>query len=553
MENKRLTTWQVVLKLVSVMKNMLGVVCLAVVFAVLGFVVTVYIPVYIVNIGFDGLNGKTISWFSLFVLILLALLRGLFRYGEHYFGHYVAFKTLADFRMRVFAKLKQLAPAKLDVQDSGALLKMIGEDIEAMEVFFAHTLPPVTTGMIVFGLMMLYFLTLDGVLTVIVGMTYLLLALVIPYVFAYYLEPLLKEQGQTRKTYTSQFLESLKGVRELLQFQKLSVYLERLNAGSKTVNGIEKKVVVQQLVQTSTTFLTIGLAITLFTLRAVVLVQQEKLTVLQTVVGTVVFSSSFAPFLELGRLPLGFKRAINAGRNVFGLLDQAVHIDSGTRKIHDVKTVKMSQVSFRYDTRNSDVLTDVSLDTQSPKIIGIVGASGSGKSTLMKLLMKWYPISTGEITVNNEAIHNIAANDLQRVIAYIPQMPQIFNQTIRENLTLGRDISDEEILQAAQNCHIKDRIMSLENGLDTVISQENAMFSAGEMQRFELTRALLKKADCYIFDEPTSHLDSLNEALLLRTIKTHCRGTVFLISHRPSTVSCADEVYRMEKGILTKV
>lgn len=553
MENKQLTTWQVVLKLIAVMKSMAGVVGLAVLFAVLGFIVTVYIPVYIVTIGFDGLNGKSISWISLVILITLAVARGMFRYGEHYFGHYVAFKTLADFRVRVFAKLKQLAPAKLDVQDSGALLKMIGEDIEAMEVFFAHTLPPVATGTIVFVLMMTYFATLDGGLMFIAGVTYSVLSVVIPYVFAYYLEPLLKEQGQTRKKYTSQFLESLQGVRELLQFQKLSAYLTRLDEGSQTVNGIEKKVVVQQLVQTSTTFLTIGVAITLFTLRAVLLAQQESLTVLQIVVGTVVFSSSFAPFLELGRLPLGFKRAINAGRNVFGLLDQTAHVDTGNIELRDIETVAVSQVSFGYDSRQSDVLTNVSMSVESPKIIGIVGASGSGKSTLMKVLMKWYPIASGNISFSGQAIESITSTSLQRTIAYIPQVPQIFNQTIRENLTLGQDISDDDIWLAAQKCQIKDRILSLEKGLDTVISQENTVFSAGELQRVELTRALLKQADCYIFDEPTSHLDSLNEALLLQTIKAHCKGIVFLISHRPSTVSCADEVYRMEKGMLTRV
>lgn len=134
---------------------------------------------------------------------------------------------------------------------------------------------------------------------------------------------------------------------------------------------------------------------------------------------------------------------------------------------------------------------------------------------------------------------------------YVPQVPQIFRQTIRENLLLGRtDVSDEVIMDLAEKCHMKERILAAPQGLDTLV--EASDFSAGERQRLELMRALLKNADCYIFDEPTSNLDSLNEARFIQLVKEHCQGMVFLISHRSSTMACADVIFRLEDGQLVK-
>ena len=199
-------------------------------------------------------------------------------------------------------------------------------------------------------------------------------------------------------------------------------------------------------------------------------------------------------------------------------------------------------------------LDGVDLDVRKQSVHAILGENGAGKSTLMKMVMKWYMAKSGKISLNEEDILEIDSRKLQEKIAYIPQFPQIFSQTIRENLVLGNDkITDEEILEIAEKCRLKDVILSTENGLDTKINSEKIIFSSGEMQRLELMRALLKRADVYIFDEPTSNLDTLNESIILNLIKENCKGMVFLISHRMSTVSFSDVVYKVENGKCFKI
>lgn len=539
-------------RLLRSMHHLLPRIGLAVFFAVMGQVTTVGIPVLLIHLAMKALEGEMVSPFLLGVFILLAFLRGAFRYGEHYFGHYVAFHTLAAYRRLIFAKLRALAPAKLDRQDSGALLKMIGEDIEALEVFFAHTIAPICTGILVASLLGIYFGLSSWVLAVLALVTYSVLAIWIPMCFAQKLQPLLQEQNKKRKVYVSSFIESLKSMKDLLQFQQTDQRLEELNVQSKAVNQLERWVAQTNFMQYAVSFLVVGLSIMGFALVSLDLVAKEHLSIGVGLSLVVAFSSSFAPFLELSRLPLGFKRAMNAGRNIFELLDEKEAEKSGQKLDIAVVDIAIKDLDFAYEGREMGVYRHLSAHFPQTGIIGLVGSSGAGKSTLMKLIMRWYDWQTGEILLSGKDSREIDRRYLQGHFAYVPQVPQIFHQTIRENLVLGRtDISDEMILELADKCQMKERILESPLGLDTVVASAND-FSAGEGQRLELMRALLKQADCYIFDEPTSNLDSLNEARFIQLVKEHCKGMVFLISHRASTMACADHLYRLEEGQLFK-
>ena len=526
---------RLVARLINFMKKLLPVILLAVFFAVFGFLITVYIPAKIISLGFDAVNGEKLKIISLIILVVLAISRGLFRYGEHYFGHYVAFKVLADFRREIFSKLRRLAPSKLDSQDSGALLKLIGEDVEALEVFFAHTLAPITTGTIVSIILIIYYLQYNILLALIAIIVYFTLAVIIPNVFSNKLKPHLEVQQKYRKSYTSYFLESLRGMKDLLQLGVEKERFKNLSKESRIVNKKERNVAKLNFLQFSYSFLTIGFGVLAFAF--------------------VVFSSSFAPFLELSRLPLGLGRALQAAKQTFSLLDENEPLgNDGSKEIEKINEIKFENVDFSYPDRDKMIFENLNLLFEDEKIVGLVGESGSGKSTLMKMVMKWYMAKSGKISLNEEDILEIDSRKLQEKIAYIPQFPQIFSQTIRENLVLGNDkITDEEILEIAEKCRLKDVILSTENGLDTKINSEKIIFSSGEMQRLELMRALLKRADVYIFDEPTSNLDTLNESIILNLIKENCKGMVFLISHRMSTVSFSDVVYRVENGKCFKI
>lgn len=541
---------KLVVRLINFMKRLLPIILLAVFFAVFGFLITVYIPAKIISLGFGVLNGEDLKIYSLVFLVVLAISRGLFRYGEHYFGHFVAFKVLADFRREIFSKLRRLAPSKLDSQDSGELLKLIGEDVEALEVFFAHTLAPITTGTIVSILLFIYFLSHNFVLSLIAIAVYFTLAVIIPNVFSSKLKPHLEIQQKFRKSYTSYFLDSLKGMKDLLQLGVEKERFENLERESKIVNEKERKVSKLNFLQFTFSFLVIGFGVLAFAYADFVLINRKLITVKNAVTTLAVFSSSFAPFLELSRLPLGLGRALQAGRNTFKLLDeQEPSENDGRKEIVNLDEIKFENVDFAYPNRDKLIFENLNLHFEDKKIVGLVGESGSGKSTLMKIVMKWYMAKNGKVFLNEDDILEIDSKKLQEKIAYIPQFPQIFSQSIRENLTLGNsNITDEEILKIAEKCRLKDKILSTENGLDTKINSEKNIFSSGEMQRLELMRALLKKAEVYIFDEPTSNLDTLNESIILNLIRENCKGMVFLISHRMSTVSFADVIYKVEKG-----
>lgn len=546
---------KLIIRLINFMKKLLPVILLAVFFAVFGFLITVYIPARIISLGFDALNGEKIKIISLIVLVILAISRGLFRYGEHYFGHFVAFNVLADFRREIFSKLRRLAPSKLDSQDSGALLKLIGEDVEALEVFFAHTLAPITTGTIVSIVLIVYFLQYNFHLSLIAIIVYFILAVIIPNVFSSKLKPHLEIQQKYRKSYTSYFLESLRGMKDLLQLGVEKERFENLTKESRIVNKKERNVAKLNFLQFSFSFLTIGFGVLTFAFAEFILVNKNIISIKDAVITLVVFSSSFAPFLELSRLPLGLGRALQAAKQTFSLLDENEPIgNDGNKEIEKLNEIKFENVDFSYPNRDKNIFENLNLHFEDKKIVGLVGESGSGKSTLMKMVMKWYMAKSGKIFLNDEDILDIDSRKLQEKIAYIPQFPQIFSQTIRENLVLGNDkITDEEILEIAEKCRLKDVILSTENGLDTKINSEKIIFSSGEMQRLELMRALLKRADVYIFDEPTSNLDTLNESIILNLIKENCKGMVFLISHRMSTVSFSDVVYRVENGKCFKI
>lgn len=546
---------KLIIRLINFMKKLLLVILLAVFFAVFGFLITVYIPARIISLGFDALNGEKIKIISLIVLVILAISRGLFRYGEHYFGHFVAFNVLADFRREIFSKLRRLAPSKLDSQDSGALLKLIGEDVEALEVFFAHTLAPITTGTIVSIVLIVYFLQYNFHLSLIAIIVYFILAVIIPNVFSSKLKPHLEVQQKYRKSYTSYFLESLRGMKDLLQLGVEKERFKNLSKESRIVNKKERNVAKLNFLQFSYSFLTIGFGVLAFAFVDFILVNKNVISVKDAVITLVVFSSSFAPFLELSRLPLGLGRALQAAKQTFSLLDENEPVgNDGSKEIEKINEIKFENVDFSYPKRDKMIFENLNLHFEDEKIVGLVGESGSGKSTLMKMVMKWYMAKSGKISLNEEDILEIDSRKLQEKIAYIPQFPQIFSQTIRENLVLGNDkITDEEILEIAEKCRLKDVILSTENGLDTKINSEKIIFSSGEMQRLELMRALLKRADVYIFDEPTSNLDTLNESIILNLIKENCKGMVFLISHRMSTVSFSDVVYKVENGKCFKI
>lgn len=556
MDNKRAyRTLSLVYRLISFMKHLFPRILLAIAFAVGGFLTMIMIPAFFfvflskhLEMDFNVVD----QWFQfpnflglIFLFILLAIARGLFRYGEHYFGHYVAFHSLAYLRKSIYAKLLSLAPAKLDGQKDGHLFKMIGEDVEALEIFFAHTLAPIGTAVIAASLIFVYFSFYNILLAFIALFTYALLAYVIPVFYAQKIEQSLAYQNLEKKQYHAFFLESLSAMEDLLQFQKAEERFKVLGEKSESIYLNEKHISEIQHIQMSRSFFVLGSALAIFSLYLFYLISYKFILLADALILFVVFSSSFSPFLELARLPLGFKKAMLAAQNFFELMDEFNLQKDGNIHLEVFGESSLNTVDFAYPGRNQSIFKQLSICFPKDKIIGICGKSGSGKSTLVKLLMRWYSVSSGEIYLNRQPLSDFTKTSLKTNMVYVPQHPTLFRQSLRENLTLGKPISDVDIWTMIEHCGLKDRLLALPEGLDTLVDE--TLFSSGEAQRLELIRALLTPSSCLILDEPTSHLDSLNEASFLSIVKQTYTGTVFIISHRASTLAFADCCYRFDE------
>ena len=187
---------------------------------------------------------------------------------------------------------------------------------------------------------------------------------------------------------------------------------------------------------------------------------------------------------------------------------------------------------------------------QKHSVIGISGRSGSGKSTLLKLLMRFWSAQQGQIQISNTDIDAINTENLRNMESFVTQETHLFHDTIANNLRIAKlDATQEEIEAACQKASVHDFIMSLPNGYDTQVGELGDTLSGGEQQRLGLARAFLHDAPLMLLDEPTSNLDSLNEAVILKSLQEERDGkTVILVSHRQSTMRIADKVYSVEHG-----
>lgn len=205
-------------------------------------------------------------------------------------------------------------------------------------------------------------------------------------------------------------------------------------------------------------------------------------------------------------------------------------------------------VTFAYD--NEVILDDYSLDIPAGKILGIHGASGSGKSTLLKLLMRFWDVNSGALHVDGEDVRKIPTKHLRDMESYVTQETHLFHDSIANNIAIGKPgATREEIMEAACKASIHDFIMHLPKGYDTEVGELGDTLSGGEKQRIGIARAFLHDSPFLLMDEPTSNLDSLNEGIILKSLRESAEEkTVVLVSHRKSTMNVADVVFEMKEG-----
>ena len=533
-------------RLVGLVKPLTGYMLIAVVMGVLGNLRATFITVFgaygLLNvIGYDiSLSLKTIF----ICLVFFALIRGFLRYAEQSCNHFIAFKLLALIRDKIFGAMRRLCPAKLEVKDKGNLISIITSDIELLEVFYAHTLSPICIALIFYTIMICFISSFSKTAAVLALFGYICVGVLIPVLTS----KLSSDNGSQFRRQSGELssfiLDSLRGLSEILQYGMGNPRLNEINEKTDEIAFIEKKM--KDLTGLNTAIS--SLVILSFDI-AMLLTTASTGDLRCCLISTVAFMSSFGPATSLAALGSTLQNTFAAGNRVLDILDEDPIVEDITGKpVTDFSGAKAEDVSFSYG--DEMILQNISVEMPQNRIIGITGKSGSGKSTFLKLLMRFWQTDSGRISISEKDINEINTDDLRDMESYMTQETHLFHDTIKNNMKIAKlDATDEEIISACKKASVHNFIMSLPNGYETKVSELGGNLSGGEKQRLGLARAFLHNGSLILLDEPTSNLDSLNEAVILKSLYSERRDkTIVLVSHRKSTMAIADTVYSMEKG-----
>jgi len=518
----------------------------------LGFLAAIFIMVLgamgLVNL----LNFDTHLSFSgiLTALIVLAVARGALRYLEQMSGHYIAFKLLALLRDKVFSSLRRLAFVKLQDKQAGQLVSLVTNDIELLEVFYAHTIAPIMIAFFTSAILLLVFGHLSGWFVLVALAAYLTVGVILPIITT----KLAREDGRRYRELVGEmndfFLDSVRGMKEIQLFGYAKQRLDEIQQRSQKIDTAFERIKDQEAKVRVYTEVAVSAFNIIMLFTGLILFSLDKIDFSAFLISVILLMSSYGPVIALSNLSSNLLQTLASGERVLSLLAEEPELKDveSAVDLKEVSCIDVENVNFAYG--EEQILSDVCLSVKKGEILGIHGRSGSGKSTLLKLLMRFYDPKSGSIKINGETLPNINTRSLRDNMAYITQQTYIFNETIEENIRLARrDATLEEIMEAAKKASIHDFILSLPEGYQTKMTELGGNLSDGEKQRIGIARAFLHNAPIILLDEPTSNLDSLNEAMILKSLlNVKSEKLIILVSHRQSTMAICDQVIGIENG-----
>ena len=566
----------VMARLIGLVRPLTGYMILAILMGLVGNLCASFITIFGGYAVLELLEIETLfSVTELFASVcIFALLRGILRYAEQACNHFIAFKLLALIRDKVFKALRRLSPAKLEGKDKGNLISVLTSDIELLEVFYAHTISPSAIAFLFTVVMCLFIGNFHPVLGLLALAAYVTVGIVIPVVTSRLSGDVgIRFRGGAGEL-SGFVLDSLRGLLETIQYGQGFRRLEEMNARTDALSEEEKRmksISGCNMAVTNTVIWLFDLAM-LFTTAA--MYQQGVLGFEGVVIPTIALMSSFGPAVALANLGSTLQNTFAAGNRVLDILDEEPVTEDITGKEEIAFTgAAVKEVTFSYEKQpwgqptgkrsgqpavsgqsavsgQDEILSQVSLEIPRGSVVGIAGRSGSGKSTLLKLLMRFWKVQQGSVQISGRSIEEVNTTNLRELESLVTQETHLFHDSIRNNLRIaGLDATDEQIEAACKKASVHDFIMSLPQGYDTPIGELGDTLSGGERQRLGLARAFLHDAPFILLDEPTSNLDSLNEAVILKSLREEKEDrTVVLVSHRQSTMRIADTVYSVEHG-----
>lgn len=538
--------FHIMTRLIGLVRPLTGYMILAVVMGVVGHLCASFITIFGGYALLMVLHPEWSfdMWFLFAAMLIFALLRGLLRYAEQACNHFIAFKLLALIRDRVFGALLRLCPAKLEGKERGNLISVITSDIELLEVFYAHTISPVCRAVLFSPAMIIFIGNYHWELGILALAAYAVVGMLIPLITSR-LSGDVGFRFRTKSGELSGFvLDSLRGLSETIQYGQGEKRMEDMLRQTDCLSEDEecmKRTAGRNTAVTNGVILIFDL---LMLFLSSMLVDFEGCLIV-----TLALMSSFGPVVALASLGATLQNTFAAGSRVLDILDESPVVEEieGKENI-SFHGASASHVTFAYGEER--ILDDFSVEIPVNKIIGINGHSGSGKSTLLKLFMRFWQVQHGSVEISGRNVDEINTSNLRDMESFVTQETHLFHDSIRNNLRIAKlDATDKEIKDACKKASVHDFIMSLKDGYDTEVGELGDTLSGGERQRLGLARSFLHDAPFMLLDEPTSNLDSLNEAVILKALYEECRDkSVVLVSHRKSTMGIADTVYSVEHG-----
>lgn len=540
-------------KLILLLGSLSYIMILAVINGSVGFLCAMGVTLF-GAIGIAKALGETVA-LSYGLIIGLAIgcgvLRGALRYFEQYSNHYIAFRLLAVLRDKIFGALRKLCPAKLESKQKGSIIAMITSDIETLEVFYAHTISPICIAVLVSACVFLFVGFVSSWYIALVALLgFVTIGVIVPIIFS----GKLKESGVNYRTefagFNAYFLDSIKGIKDIVLNNAGKEREKEVNERSDVLLTETKKMKHDITKAAAVTELCVSLFIIATLAIGIFLVANDMLSVGRMIIGVVAVFGSFGPVIAISALPGNLTQTFASGDRVLNLLSEepAVTPIKNGKKI-EYNDLKVNDLSFSYDGE-TEVLTDICMYAQKGEIIGIVGESGCGKSTFLKLLLRFWQKSHGEIAYNGVDIDSIDTENLLDNVTMVSQTTYLFDETIEDNLRIANPAATQEEIEAAcKMASVHDFILTLPDGYKTRVGALGDNLSAGEKQRIGLARAFLRGSELILLDEPTSNVDSINEGIILKALKEQKhQKSIILVSHRESTMAIADRIYRVERG-----
>ena len=548
---KKRSNLEIMAKLIGMVRPLLGYMLLAITLGLIGHLLASFITIFAGYAAMKVWGFPIAHSFAFFFvcMVVFAIARGFARYTEQSCNHYIAFKLLALVRAKAFAALRRLCPAKLEGRDKGDLISVITSDIELLEVFYAHTISPIAIATIYSVILSLFIGHIHWGLGLLALAAYVTVGVIVPVIASKTSGDLGLEFRNQSGSLSAFVLDSLRGLPETMQYGNGKKRMQQMNERTDRMNDCQekmKRVTGLNMAVTNTAILVFDF---LMLLSASYLYKEGIIAFDGIVIATLALMSSFGPVVALANLGTTLQNTFASGDRVLDILEeepQVAEITGADQTTYGQVTIE--DVTYAYEKET--ILDGVSLDVPKQGILGIVGKSGSGKSTLLKLLMRFWDVDSGKLAIADREIGKINTEDLRRMQGYMIQETHLFCDSIAENIRIAKlDATREEIEEACKKASIHDFILSLPQGYDTPVGELGDTLSGGERQRIGLARAFLHDAPMMLLDEPTSNLDSLNESVILRSLREE-RGDklILLVSHRDSAMRIADQVYQMKEG-----